>query len=205
MAKKKNHYVDNERFLAEIVDYKERCKIAANEGKEKPRLPEYIGKCIFLIAENLAHKPRFMNYSYVDEMKSDAIENCLMYFDNFNSEKYSNPFAYFTQIVYYAFHRRINKEEKIRYIMYKKFQESVLDTSSTELMQDSEGNHLITPLVYDNINDFIGNFEKREAVKKEKRKQAKEGLEKFVGEDDEGKESIRYSVSGADVDRHIER
>jgi hypothetical protein len=126
----------------------------------------------------------------VDEMKSDAIENCLMYFDNFNSEKYSNPFAYFTQIVYYAFHRRINKEEKIRYIMYKKFQESVLDTSSTELMQDSEGNHLITPLVYDNINDFIGNFEKREAVKKEKRKQAKEGLEKFVGEDDEGKESI---------------
>ncbi len=190
MAKKKNHYVDNERFLAEIVDYKERCKIAAKEGKEKPRLPEYIGKCIFLIAENLAHKPRFMNYSYVDEMKSDAIENCLMYFDNFNSEKYSNPFAYFTQIVYYAFHRRINKEEKIRYIMYKKFQEIVLDTSSTELMQDSEGNHLITPLVYDNINDFIGNFEKREAVKKEKRKQAKEGLEKFVGEDDEGKESI---------------
>lgn len=190
MAKKKNHYVDNERFLEEIKEYKRKCKIAAAEGKEKPRLSEYIGQCIYLIAENFAHKPRFMNYSYVDEMKSDAIENCLMYFDNFDSDKYSNPFAYFTQIIYYAFHRRINKEEKNRYIIYKKFQESVLDTSATDLMLDGDGNHLISPTMYDNINDFIGSFESRELVKKEKRKQAKEGLEKFVGEDDEGRESV---------------
>ena len=78
MAKKKNHYVDNERFLADIKEYKKKCKIALDEGKEKPKLSEYIGQCIYLIAENLAHKPRFMNYSFVDEMKSDAIENCLM-------------------------------------------------------------------------------------------------------------------------------
>jgi hypothetical protein len=192
MAKKKNHYVDNERFLAEIVEYKKQCKIAAAEGKEKPRLSEYIGQCIFLIAENLAHKPRFMNYSFVDEMKSDAIENCLMYFDNFDSDKYSNPFAYFTQIIYYAFHRRINKEEKNRYIIYKKFQESVLDTSDAGLMLDGEGNHLISTTMYDNINDFIGNFETRELAKKEKRKEKKEGLEKFVGEENEqdGRESV---------------
>lgn len=190
MAKKKNHYVDNERFLAEIVAYKEKCKIAAKEGKEKPRVSEYIGKCIYLIAENLAHKPRFMNYSYVDEMKSDAIENCLMYFDNFDSDKYSNPFAYFTQIIYYAFHRRINKEEKNRYIMYKKFQESVLDSSAGDLMLDGDGNHMISTTMYDNINDFIDRFEKREDEKKAKRKEKKEGLEKFVGENDEGRESI---------------
>lgn len=190
MSKKKNHYVDNERFLAEIVEYKKQCKAAEAEGKEKPKLSEYIGKCIYLIAENLAHKPRFMNYSYVDEMKSDAIENCLMYFDNFDSDKYSNPFAYFTQIIYYAFHRRINKEEKARYIMYKKFQESVLDSCASDLMLDNDGNHMIPTTMYDNINDFIDRFEKREEDKKAKRKEKKEGLEKFVGENDEGRESV---------------
>ncbi len=190
MAKKKKHYVDNEKFLAEIKEYKKQCKIAEAEGKEKPRLSEYIGQCIYLIAENFAHKPRFMNYSFIDEMKSDAIENCLMYFDNFDSDKYSNPFAYFTQIIYYAFHRRINKEEKNRYIMYKKFQESFIETGNVDRLLDSEGNNLITPMMYDNLNQFIGNFEAREAEKKKKRKLAKEGLEKFVGEDDEGRESV---------------
>ena len=200
MAKKKTHYVDNEKFYNEIVEYKKKCKTAEKEGKQKPILSEYIGKCIFLIAENLAHKPRFMNYSFVDEMKSDAIENCLMYFDNFDSDKYSNPFAYFTQIIYYAFHRRINKEEKNRYIMYKKFQEGILDTTyvfegfnidSQSLLLDSADNHVMNTQMYDNINDFIDRFEKREEEKKAKRKEKKEGLEKFVGEnDDEGRESV---------------
>ena len=183
--KKKNHYVDNEKFLAEIIKYKEQCKIAAKEGKQKPRLSEYIGSCIWLITENLARKPRFMNYSFIEEMKSDAIENCLMYFDNFDSDKYSNPFAYFTQIIYYAFHRRIGKEEKNRYIIYKKFQESVLDTSDASLMIDADDNHIISHTMYDNLNEFIKKFEERELIKKDKRKQVKKGLEKFVGEENE--------------------
>jgi hypothetical protein len=199
MAKKKTHYVDNEKFYNEIVEYKKNCKIAEKEGREKPMLSEYIGKCIFLIAENLAHKPRFMNYSYVDEMKSDAIENCFMYFDNFDSDKYKNPFAYFTQIIYYAFHRRINKEERNRYIMYKKFQENVLyahqdydgvSVDSHSLLVDHADHPVMTTQIYDNINEFIGRFEERELVKKEKRKEKKEGLEKFVGESDEGRESV---------------
>ena len=193
MAKKKNYYVDNEKFFAEIVEYKKQCKVAEEEGKPKPVLSNYIGKCIYLIAENLAHKPRFMNYSFVDEMKSDAIENCLMYFDNFDSDKYNNPFAYFTQIIYYAFHRRINKEEKNRYIVYKKFQESVLDKTyqfdginvdGHSLLLDSSDNHLMNTQMYDNINDFIGRFEGREQEKKNKRK-IKKGLEKFLGDDNE--------------------
>jgi hypothetical protein len=188
--KAKNHYVDNEKFLAEIKEYKRQCKEALAEGKEKPRISEYIGKCIYLIAENLSHKPRFMNYSFIDEMKSDAIENCFLYFDNFDSDKYSNPFAYFTQIIYYAFHRRIAKEEKNRYIIYKKFQESVLDTSDASLMVDADDNHVVSSTMYDNLNDFIKKFETREAEKKEKRKEKKEGLEKFVGDDDEGRESV---------------
>ena len=190
MAKKKNHYVDNEKFLAEIKVYKQQCKDALAEGKEKPRISEYIGKCIYLIAENLSHKPRFMNYSFRDELVSDAIENCFLYFDNFDSDKYSNPFAYFTQIIYYAFHRRIAKEEKNRYIIYKKFQESVLDTSDASLMLDADDNHVVSSTMYDNLNEFIKNFEKREAQKKEKRKEKKEGLEKFVGDENEGREPV---------------
>ena len=187
-VKKKNHYVDNQKFLAEIMIYKQKCKDALEQGKEKPRVSEYIGKCIYLIAENLSHKPRFMNYSFRDELVSDAIENCFLYFDNFDPNKSQNPFAYFTQIIYYAFHRRISKEEKNRYIIYKKFQESVLDTSDASLMIDSDDQHLISSTMYDNLNEFIKKFEKREAEKKEKRKQVKEGLEKFVeGESDEGR------------------
>jgi len=188
--KKKNHYVDNERFLTEIMEYKKRCREAIDKGLEKPRVPEYIGKCIYLMAENLSHKPRFMNYSFRDELVSDAIENCFLYFDNFDPDKGSNPFAYYTQIIYYAFHRRISKEEKNRYIIYKKFQESVLDTSDAALMIDHDDQHLISSTMYDNLNDFIKKFEGREAEKKEKRKAAKEGLDKFFGEDDEGRESV---------------
>lgn len=199
MAKAKKHYVDNVKFLEEIVEYKRQCKEALDQGKEKPRISEYIGKCIYLIAENLSHKPRFMNYSFRDELVSDAIENCFLYFDNFDPAKSSNPFAYFTQIIYYAFHRRISKEEKNRYIIYKKFQESVLDTSDAALMIDSDDNHLISSTMYDNLNDFIRNFETREQVKKEKRKEKKEGLERFVENEDEGRNEPG-TISGGALD-----
>jgi hypothetical protein len=188
--KKANHYVDNVKFLEDIVEYKKKVAHAAEHGLEKPRVSEYTGKCIWLITENLARKPRFMNYSFIDEMKSDAIENCFLYFDNFNPEISQNPFAYFTQIIYYAFHRRISKEEKNRYIIYKKFQESVLDTADASLMVDGEDNHLISSTMYDNLNEFIKNFETREKAKKEKKKLAKEGLEKFVENEDEGREPV---------------
>ena len=100
---KKNHYVDNERFLQEIVDYKKKLVIAKEQGLNKPRVSEYIGKCIYLIAENLSHKPRFMNYSFRDELVSDAIENCFLYFDNFNPDNtYNNSRTYSAVSNYYT-------------------------------------------------------------------------------------------------------
>ena len=181
-TKKRNHYVDNKKFHAEIIEYKKQIAYAQEHGLEKPRVSEYIGKCIWLITENLAKKPRFMNYSFIDEMKSDAIENCFMYFDNFDPIRFNNPFSYFTQVTKFAFLRRIGKEEKNRYCIYKKFQESVLDTADASLMIDGDDNHLISSQMYDNLNEFIKNFEGREKAKKEKRKQIKEGLEKFTEE-----------------------
>ena len=49
---------------------------------------------------------------FKEDMISDGIENCVQYIHNFNPEKSQNPFAYFTQIIHYAFLRRIQKEKK---------------------------------------------------------------------------------------------
>ena len=113
MAKRvRHHYVDNKKLLVAMVEYKESVDKSKDEDGERPRVPNYIGECIMKIAQHLSYKPNFINYTYKEEMISDGIENCLLYIDNFNPEKSSNPFAYFTQIIYYAFLRRIQKEKK---------------------------------------------------------------------------------------------
>ena len=81
-------------------------------GESRPPVSEYIGECFMKIAEHLSYKPNFINYEYREEMIGDGIENCLMYAHNFDPEKSKNPFSYFTQMIYYAFLRRIQKEKK---------------------------------------------------------------------------------------------
>ena len=110
--KKKVHYVDNKQFLAAIVERKEQIREAESVGEPKPQISNYLGECILKIANHLSYRPNFINYTYKEEMISDGIENSLQYIDNFDPEKSKNPFAYFTQIIYYAFIRRIAKEKK---------------------------------------------------------------------------------------------
>jgi len=115
MAKKKEeskHYIDNKQFLAALVEYKKEVNRAKKNNDERPQVPDYIGDCFIKIANHLAYKSNFINYSFREDMILDAIENCLIYMDNFDPKKSSNPFAYFTQITYYAFLRRIQKEKK---------------------------------------------------------------------------------------------
>lgn len=114
-----NHYVDNEKFLEAMTAWKREVIDAENSGEEKPPITNYIGECFLLIAERLSLRANFINYPYRDEMVGDAIENCIMYASNFDPSKSSNPFSYFTQIIYYAFLRRIQKEKKQNYIKYK--------------------------------------------------------------------------------------
>ena len=110
--KKKIHYVDNKKFLAAIIERKEQIKEAEGVGESKPQISNYLGECILKISNHLSYRPNFINYTYKEEMISDGIENSLQYIDNFDPEKSKNPFAYFTQIIYYAFIRRIAKEKK---------------------------------------------------------------------------------------------
>lgn len=184
------HYVDNKKFYDEILKYRAKIEEAKTSGKEEPRLPEYIGECIWKIANKLSTMPRFVNYSYRDEMISDGIENCIMYFKDYNPEVGQNPFAYFTQIIYYAFLRRIGKEEKNRYIIYKNYQESIVNQGQSNYLVDNDDNNLMPAQIYDNISEFMEKFEKKEEEKKIKRKQTKEGLQRFYEEEDEQRSAV---------------
>ena len=143
MAKRKRseHYVNNKEFLAAIIDY--RCNVENSfikkYGREpvkedwpkrwdtKPPIPRYIGECFLKIANHLSFKPNFVNYMFKEDMISDGIENCVQYVHNFNPEKSQNPFAYFTQIIHYAFLRRIQKEKKQMEIRTKIIERSGYD------------------------------------------------------------------------------
>ncbi len=110
--KRSEHYVNNKEFLEAICEYKRKVKVAAENGEPKPRITNYLGECFLKIATHLSYKPNFVNYMFREDMICDGIENCVQYIHNFNPEKSSNPFAYFTQIIHYAFLRRIQKEKK---------------------------------------------------------------------------------------------
>ena len=110
--KPKEHYVNNKEFLAALIAYREDREIAEAKGLPRPVIPRYIGECFLKIATHLSFKPNFVNYMFKDDMVSDGIENCVQYIHNFNPEKSQNPFAYFTQIIHYAFLRRIQREKR---------------------------------------------------------------------------------------------
>ena len=115
MAKRKTqseHYVNNKEFLIALVEFKQQCKVAKEKGEKRPPISNYIGECFLKIATHLSYKPNFVNYMFREDMISDGIENCVQYIHNFDPEKSKNPFAYFTQIIHYAFLRRIQKEKK---------------------------------------------------------------------------------------------
>jgi hypothetical protein len=132
----KPHYVDNKKFLEAMVEYKEKCRVAEEKGKTKPDVTNYIGECFLKIANHLSFRPNFINYTYRDDMISDGIENCLQYMSNFNPEKSNNPFAYFTQIIYYAFIRRIQKEKKQMLVKSKLIQNAGIENMMDSLAGD---------------------------------------------------------------------
>ena len=127
--KRSEHYVNNKEFLAALVEYRTKVELSytkefgellVDQPKEqrgkywkgKPPISKYIGECFLKIANHLSFKPNFVNYMFKEDMISDGIENCVQYIHNFDPEKSQNPFAYFTQIIHYAFLRRIQREKR---------------------------------------------------------------------------------------------
>ena len=135
-AKEKPHYVDNKKFLEAMIEHRDKCERAKEKDKEKPEVTNYIGECFLKIANHLSYRPNFINYTFRDDMISDGIENCLQYMDNFNPDKSKNPFAYFTQIIYYAFIRRIQKEKKQSTIKNKLISEYGVEQMMDQMIGD---------------------------------------------------------------------
>ena len=179
------HYVNNAEFLAALIEHKKKVKEAAENKLPKPIIPNYIGDCILKIANHLAYKPNFINYSYRDDMVLDGIENCIQYLDNFNPDKSSNPFAYFTQIIYYSFLRRITKEKKQSYIKGKLIQDMPFE--AFELQDGDDGDY------HNQYLEFMqqhGTFDDSFIQRKAKKKKSKiNTLDEFIeGEPEEGDE-----------------
>ena len=182
MAKRKKvsklHYVDNAKFLEAMTEYKRDYDIALKNNKELPPVSEYLGSVFLKIAQRLSFRPNFINYTFKNDMISDGIENCIHYIHNFNPDKSNNPFAYFTQIIYYAFIRRIQKEKKQLYIKYKTMQnveqESDFDGDANVSIDDYRNSDFKTM-----VDDFVDNFEK--SKKKKQIKKSENNLEMFMG------------------------
>ena len=119
---KSTHYVDNDKLFEEMSKHREAWLKYKAEGGDPPRVSEYIGECILMIAERLASKPNFVHYTYKEEMISTGVENCILYLHNWDPEKSSKVFSYFTTIIFYAFLRTIDKEKKQQYIKTKLFE-----------------------------------------------------------------------------------
>jgi hypothetical protein len=182
------HYVNNVEFLAAMIEFRNLVLSSKEKDSPRPKMPDYIGECFVKIATHLSYKPNFINYTFREDMISDGVENCLQYVDNFDPEKSENPFAYFTQIIYYAFLRRIQKEKKQLYIKYKAMERAgVLEYSEP----NSTGRQTIIPgtALYSNIQDFIYAYEeKQDSIKAKTKKKLvsnkKQGsLEKFIKKD----------------------
>ena len=182
----KSHYVDNKSFYAAMIEHKNKRKEAEEQGLVAPKISNYIGLCIFQIANKLSTKGNFINYTYRDEMVSDGIENCILYLNNFDPDKSNNPFAYFTRIIYNAFIFRIQKEKKQTYVKYKTFENSILSATHEEAfdLENAISNDIN---LNDNMVSFVKDYEKKINDKKIVKKL---GLEAFIDGDINDKGSV---------------
>ena len=171
--KEKPHYVNNREFSQAVVDYCTEVKDCLKEGASRPVVPDYIASCFLKIAEGLSHKSNFVRYTYREEMVMDAVENCLKAIENYNIEAATrsgnpNAFAYFTQISWYAFLRRIEKEKKQQDIKLKYISEADV---SEFLQENDNGESLFVDVLrtrIDSVKEADAQF--KEYVKEEKRR-----------------------------------
>ena len=153
---KSEHYVNNKELLEAVIVYRNKVELSykkefgidlaempnkerSKHWKGKPRITNYLGSCFLKIATHLSYKPNFVNYMFREDMISDGIENCVQYIHNFDPNKSRNPFAYFTQIIHYAFLRRIQREKRqldIKNKIVEKTGFETLMTSDTNLTNE---------------------------------------------------------------------
>jgi hypothetical protein len=172
--KRKKNPVDNVAFYSEIKDYLQLRKAAVDAGKDIPQIPDCIGSKIYMIADILSKKFYFIGYSYIDEMKMDAVLNCIQYIDKFDPERTNNPFSYFTQVCFYAFIRRVQTEKKQTYTkgqivkhLGTFFEELTLHEGDLDADYHTTMGEILASQGDDNLEKLFGKKAKVPKVKKE--------------------------------------
>jgi len=179
--KRKTNYINNKTLYGAMIHYKNDLQHALEHDADKPQVPRYIGESILLICNNLAKKPNFSGYTYKVDMISDGIIDCISAVDNFDPDKTNNPFAYFTQIAWNAFLRRIEKEKKQTYIKHKNYENSFLLMD----MYD-EANQSVQLKSNEYSDEIVRAFEAR--LTKTKKAAKLTGIEKFSIKEEENEE-----------------
>lgn len=173
--KKLKHYVNNEEFLKQMNIWKKVVNKALKKKQPIPPVTDFIGECFMKIAEHLSQRPNFINYPFREDMISDGVENCLQYAHNFDESKSKNPFSYFTQIIYFAFLRRIEKEKKQAFIKYKCIEMHNIDAKFSEWLK--ENNESATFAEFLQKNFYLSEYDieklEKETQPKRKRKRKK--------------------------------
>ena len=191
VQKRPDHYVDNKEFLRLMVEFKESTTTARENGENDPQIPDDVCKIFMKIASHLSFKSNFINYAFREDMIADGIENCIQYIHNFDPAKSKNPFAYFTQIIYYAFLRRIQKEKKQLYVRYKTLENSQLDTMSED--DRATVSSIGIAKLYDNMNEFIENYEESMQKKKEIKSKQRKSTKKKKPEETSGNNILQFA------------
>ena len=192
--KQKPHYVNNKQFSLAVVEYVNTVQSALAENKEPPKVTNYIASCFLKIAEGLSHKANFIRYTYREEMVMDAVENCLKAIHNYDIEAATrtgmpNAFAYFTQICYYAFLRRIAKEKKQQDVKFKYIENAGIEDFIHYDSSMAGDYHEVERMFVDELRDRIDkvrgtDIKVKEFAKEEKEREKeakKQGLELFMG------------------------
>lgn len=180
---KEKNYISNQKMYNELVKYYDKIAEAEKEEVEEPPIPEYLGECFLLIAENLAKKPNFSSYTFKEDMIQDGVLTCVANITKFDPDRTNNPFSYFTQAIFYSFLQRIAKEKKQEYVKYKSiekkyFSEEMGVTNDLDKgsFKTSDNNNLE---VFDNYLEFIEDYEDKFLPKKSReRKRKKDGFQK---------------------------
>ena len=176
------NYVNNKDFMDALVQYK-----LDLEKYPNTRIPEYIGRCILDIATRFSTKPNFYGYSFRDEMVSDGVENCLQYLSNYDPAKSANPFAYFTQICFYAFLRRIQREKKQSYIKHQLIKDMPFESFDSQGHDDTDYATSFVAYVQSHSSFDSDAFERSLAKKAKGKKQITSALDDLIdGVDIEG-------------------
>jgi hypothetical protein len=100
-------------------------------NKDHGRITENLGKMYIKLSERYAQRSNWRGYTYVEEMKGQAILQLSQIGLQFDESKSENPFAYYTAAVTNSFTRILNIEKKNQNIRDDMLQEHGLTPSNT--------------------------------------------------------------------------